>query len=193
MSPVWPISRSISLVHLPLIFFHKPCARHPAPPPPSHCWARLILPSGSPRRLKNYLKWRKTCFLSTWLEDNFKGKVFLYNVWKFYTRNFSHWRVTTLWIIKTGFSQYLSIGFKTVFRRFSHIYCVYSICATGVLLFLTRCAIQLAVGAYVDAYRQKYVGRYIGTDTHFSRNIFNKPGMWKNHLSSKGSLFAKKS
>ena len=117
MSPVWPISRSISLVHLPLTFFHKPRASHLAP----HLPPIVELAWYYPPRLKNYLKWREICFLSTWLEDGFKGKVLLYNVRKFYTRSFSHWRATTLWIIKTGFSQYLSIGYKTGFRRFSHI------------------------------------------------------------------------
>ena len=121
MSPVWPTSRSISLVHLPLTFFINPL---PAIQPP----ASLPLLSSpdtttwEPTSVEYYLKWRETCFLSTWLEDSFKGKVLLYNVWKFYTRSFSHWRATTLWIIITGFSQYLSKGYKTGFRRFSHIY-----------------------------------------------------------------------
>ena len=119
MSPVWPISRSISLVHLPLTFFHKPFARHPAPhlhPIVELTWYYHL----GANLGKNYLKWWETCFLSTWLEDGFKGKVLLYNVWKFCTCSFSHWRATTLWIIKTSFPQYLSIGYKTGFYRFSH-------------------------------------------------------------------------
>ena len=35
--------------------FHDPPACHLPPPPPSHCWTRLILPSGSQPRWKNYL------------------------------------------------------------------------------------------------------------------------------------------
>ena len=81
--------------------FHEILARHL--PPPFHCWAHLILPSGTQPQWKNYLKWQETCFLSTWLEDGFKGKKLLHNVWKFYARSFSHWWATTLWIIKTGF------------------------------------------------------------------------------------------
>ena len=75
---------------------------------PSHCWVRLILPSASQSRY---------CFLSTWLEDGFKDKELLYNVWKFSTRSFSHWRATTLQLNL----EYLSIGYKTGFHRFSHI------------------------------------------------------------------------
>jgi len=76
MSPVWPISRSISFVHLPLTFFHKPLARHPAPRLPPI----VELATWEPTSVENYLKWQETCFLSTWLEDGFRGKVLLYNV-----------------------------------------------------------------------------------------------------------------
>ena len=75
-----------------------------------------------PTSVKNYLIWRETCFLSNWLENGFKRKELLYNVWKFYTHSFSHWWATTLQIIKTGFSQYFSIGYKSSFHLVqSHI------------------------------------------------------------------------
>ena len=109
MSPVWFISRSISPLHLCLTFFINPLPsiRLPASLPLLSSLDTTIL---EPTSVKNYLNWQETCFLSTWLEDGFKGKVLLYNVWKFCARSFSHWRVTT---IKTYFSQYLSIGYKT--------------------------------------------------------------------------------
>ena len=120
MSPVWPISRFISLIHLPLTFFHKPLARHLAPAslpllnsPDTTIWEPTLVEKPS--------KMAGNLFLVYLTRGWFKGKVLLHNVWKFYTRSFSHWQAKTLWIIKTGFSQYFSKGYKTGFRRFSHI------------------------------------------------------------------------
>ena len=100
---------------------YKPCVAH----------IKVYFTFSSSSVEKPHLKWQKTCFLSTWLEDGFKGKVLLYNVWKFYTRSFSHWRATTLSIMKTGYSQYLSIGYKTGFRIFSHNYFFQSVISSN--------------------------------------------------------------
>jgi len=58
--------------------FHKLLARYLAPAslslmnsPDTTIW--------EPTLVNNYLNWREACFLSTWLEDGFKGKELLHN------------------------------------------------------------------------------------------------------------------
>ena len=59
------------------------------PLPPSHCLSSPDTTIWEPTFVKNYLNWWETYFLSTWLEDGFRGKELLHNVWKFCTCSFS--------------------------------------------------------------------------------------------------------
>jgi len=58
--------------------------------------------------------------LAAFLENGFKGKELMNNMCEIGTRSFSHWQAATLSVIKSSFSQYLSIGYKTCFHRFNH-------------------------------------------------------------------------
>ena len=60
--------------------FHEFLACHPAPT----ALPLLTLPDTTiSGPTSSYLNWQKTCFLANWLEDGFKGKELLHNMWKF--------------------------------------------------------------------------------------------------------------
>jgi len=70
-----PVQLIASLFHLFTFIWHIFMNPLPAiwPPPSSHCWAQLILPSQANLIKKNnYLNWQEKCFLATYLHDGLK-------------------------------------------------------------------------------------------------------------------------